>query len=217
MSDDDRARKRGSLRIYLGAAPGVGKTYAMLGEAHRRLERGTDLVAAVIETQGRQKTAALLEGIEVIPPRYLDYRGGAFPELDVPAVLARCPQVVLVDELAHTNTPGSKNHKRWQDIEELLDAGITVISTVNIQHLESLNDVVAQITGVTQEETVPDSVVRQPRRSNSSMLHRRRCAAGFPTAMSMPQTRSTRRFPTTSAAGTSPRSGNWRCCGWQTR
>jgi two-component system sensor histidine kinase KdpD len=157
----DHHPKRGELRIYLGAAPGVGKTYAMLGEAHRRLERGTDLVAAVVETHGRRKTGELIEGIEVIPPRYIEYRGGSFPELDVPAVLARHPQVVLVDELAHTNTPGSKNPKRWQDVEELLDAGITVISTVNIQHLESLNDVVAQITGIEQKETIPDSIVRE--------------------------------------------------------
>ncbi|MBI3690618.1 MAG: universal stress protein, partial [Mycolicibacterium aromaticivorans] len=148
------------MRIYLGAAPGVGKTFAMLGEAHRRLERGTDLVAAVVETHGRQKTADLLSGIEVIAPRYIDYRGTSFPELDVPAVLARKPQVVLVDELAHTNTPGSKNPKRWQDVEELLEAGIAVISTVNVQHLESLNDVVAQITGIEQQETVPDEIVR---------------------------------------------------------
>jgi two-component system sensor histidine kinase KdpD len=153
--------KRGELRIYLGSAPGVGKTYAMLGEAHRRLERGTDVVAAVVETHGRMKTAELIEGIEIVPPRYIEYRGGSFPELDVPAVLERHPQVVLVDELAHTNTPGSKNPKRWQDVEELLDAGITVISTVNVQHLESLNDVVAQITGIEQKETIPDSIVRQ--------------------------------------------------------
>ncbi|MGW4097337.1 ATP-binding protein [Mycobacterium sp. NPDC004974] len=152
--------KRGELRIYLGAAPGVGKTYAMLGEAHRRLERGTDVVAAVVETHGRKKTADLLDGIETIPPRYVEYRGGQFPELDVAAVLARHPQVVLVDELAHTNTPGSKNPKRWQDVEELLDAGITVITTVNVQHLESLNDVVTQITGIEQQEKVPDEVVR---------------------------------------------------------
>lgn len=155
----DRA-KRGELRIYLGAAPGVGKTFAMLGEAHRRLERGTDLVAAVVETHGRTKTAELLEGIEIVPPRYIEYRGAKFPELDVDAVLARRPEVVLVDELAHTNTPGSANTKRWQDIEQLLAAGITVITTVNVQHLESLNDVVAQITGVEQQEKVPDEVVR---------------------------------------------------------
>ncbi|BBX66895.1 sensor histidine kinase [Mycolicibacterium psychrotolerans] len=152
--------KRGELRIYLGAAPGVGKTYAMLGEAHRRLERGTDLVVGVVETHGRKKTAELLEGIEVIPPHYIPYRGSRFPELDVPAILARRPQVVLVDELAHTNTPGSANTKRWQDVEELLAAGITVVSTVNVQHLESLNDVVTQITGIEQREKVPDEVVR---------------------------------------------------------
>ncbi|MDO3637138.1 sensor histidine kinase KdpD [Mycolicibacterium sp. KC 300] len=162
--DDGRVNtsnaKRGELRIYLGAAPGVGKTFAMLGEAHRRLERGTDLVAALVETHGRRRTAELLDGIEVVPPRHVEYRGGRFPELDVDAVLVRRPEVVLVDELAHTNTPGSRNPKRWQDVEELLDAGITVISTVNVQHLESLNDVVAQITGVEQQEKVPDDVVR---------------------------------------------------------
>ncbi|MCX5046001.1 sensor histidine kinase KdpD [Aldersonia sp. NBC_00410] len=152
--------KRGELRIYLGAAPGVGKTYAMLGEAHRRLERGTDLVAAVVEAHGRTKTLELLDGIEMIPPRFVPYRGTRMPELDVPSVLRRRPTVVLVDELAHTNTPGSANPKRWQDVEELLAAGITVISTVNVQHLESLNDVVQQITGVVQQETVPDEVVR---------------------------------------------------------
>ena len=152
--------KRGELRIYLGAAPGVGKTYAMLGEAHRRRERGTDVVAAVVETHGRAKTAELLDDIELIPPRFIDYRGGTFGELDVPAVIARRPEVVLVDELAHTNTPGSANPKRWQDVQELLDAGITVISTVNVQHLESLNDVVTQITGIEQQEKVPDEVVR---------------------------------------------------------
>ncbi|WP_024806497.1 sensor histidine kinase KdpD [Nocardia sp. BMG51109] len=152
--------KRGRLRIYLGAAPGVGKTYAMLGEAHRRLDRGRDVVAAVVETHGRKKTAESLEGIERIPPALIEYRGAALPELDVPAVLHRAPAVVLVDELAHTNTPGSKNEKRWQDVHELLDAGIDVITTVNVQHLESLNDVVQQITGVVQRETVPDWVVR---------------------------------------------------------
>src|ERR1700754_3917974 len=132
----------------------------MLGEAHRRVERGTDLVAAVVETHGRKRTADLLDGIEMVPPKYIEYRGKLLAELDVEAVLRREPQVVLVDELAHTNTPGSKNPKRWQDIEELLDAGITVLSTVNVQHLESLNDVVTQITGIEQQEKVPDEVVR---------------------------------------------------------
>lgn len=161
MTDIHQRPKRGELRIYLGAAPGVGKTYAMLGEARRRLDRGTDLVAALVETHGRSKTAELLTGIETIAPHYLDYRGNRYAELDVAAVLARHPQVVLVDELAHSNIPGSKNPKRWQDVEELLDAGISVISTVNVQHLESLNDVVTQITGIEQKETVPDFVVRQ--------------------------------------------------------
>jgi two-component system, OmpR family, sensor histidine kinase KdpD len=154
-------QRRGELRIYLGAAPGVGKTCAMLGEAHRRLERGTDVVAAVVETHGRNKVAEFVKGIEVIPPHYISYRGTLFPELDVEAVLRRRPEVALVDEYAHSNIPGSVNSKRWQDIETLLEAGITVISTLNIQHLESLNDVVAQITGVEQHETVPDEIVRK--------------------------------------------------------
>jgi two-component system, OmpR family, sensor histidine kinase KdpD len=153
--------RRGDLRIYLGAAPGVGKTCAMLGEAHRRLGRGTDVVAAVVETHGRKKVAELLDGIEVVPPRQLTYRGTQFLELDVEAVLRRRPTVALVDEYAHSNIPGSANSKRWQDIEMLLDAGITVISTLNIQHLESLNDVVASITGIEQRETVPDDIVRK--------------------------------------------------------
>src|ERR1700712_4985242 len=160
VSAASHGQKRGELRIYLGAAPGVGKTFAMLGEAHRRVERGTDLAAAVVETHGRKKTAELLDGIDVILPRYVDYRGGRFPEIDVPAGVARPPEVVLVDDLAHTNAPGSKHQKRWQDVEDLLAAGISVISTVNVQHLESLNDVVAQITGIEQRETVPDAVVR---------------------------------------------------------
>ena len=151
---------RGRLRIYLGAAPGVGKTYAMLGEAHRRLERGTDIVVGFVETHERQHTADMIVGLEVVPRRVIEYRGSRFEEMDLDAVLARHPQVALVDELAHTNVPGSRNAKRWQDIDELLDAGIDVISTVNIQHLESLNDVVQAITGIKQRETVPDSVVR---------------------------------------------------------
>ena len=152
--------RRGSLRVYLGAAPGVGKTYAMLDEGQRRAERGTDVVVAYVETHGRPHTAEQLEGLEVLPRRTITYRGSEFTELDVPAVLERAPQVALVDELAHTNVPGSEREKRWQDIELLLEAGIDVISTVNVQHLESLNDVVEAITGVPQRETVPDSVVR---------------------------------------------------------
>ncbi|MFE4667321.1 ATP-binding protein [Streptomyces sp. NPDC056716] len=152
---------RGKLRIYLGAAPGVGKTYAMLSEAHRRVERGTDCVVAFVEHHNRPRTEVMLHGLEQIPRRDLEYRATTFTEMDVDAVLARRPKVALVDELAHTNVPGSRNPKRWQDVEELLAAGIDVISTVNIQHLESLGDVVESITGVRQQETVPDEVVRR--------------------------------------------------------
>ncbi|QDN81001.1 sensor histidine kinase KdpD [Streptomyces sp. S1A1-7] len=152
---------RGKLRIYLGAAPGVGKTYAMLSEAHRRVERGTDCVVAFVEHHNRPRTEVMLHGLEQVPRKHLDYRGSAFTEMDVDAVLLRAPAVALVDELAHTNVPGSRNAKRWQDVEELLAAGIDVVSTVNIQHLESLGDVVESITGVRQRETVPDEVVRR--------------------------------------------------------
>ncbi|MFJ9910108.1 DUF4118 domain-containing protein [Actinacidiphila glaucinigra] len=152
---------RGTLRIYLGAAPGVGKTYAMLSEAHRRMERGTDVVVAFVEHHDRARTEVMLHGLEAVRRKEIEYRDTVFTEMDVDAVLARRPEVALVDELAHTNIPGSRNEKRWQDIEELLQAGINVISTVNIQHLESLGDVVESITGVRQRETVPDEVVRR--------------------------------------------------------
>ncbi|TLS46624.1 sensor histidine kinase KdpD [Streptomyces montanus] len=152
---------RGTLRIYLGAAPGVGKTYAMLSEAHRRIERGTDCVVGFVEHHDRPRTEVMLHGLEEIARKELEYRGSVFTEMDVDAVLARQPRVALVDELAHTNVPGSRNTKRWQDVEELLAAGIDVISTVNIQHLESLGDVVESITGVRQRETVPDEIVRR--------------------------------------------------------
>jgi two-component system, OmpR family, sensor histidine kinase KdpD len=151
---------RGQLRIYLGAAAGVGKTFAMLSEGHRREERGADVVVGFAETHGRPQTAALIDGLEVVPRKRLGYRDSFFEEMDVDAVLARKPQIALVDELAHTNVPGSRNEKRWQDVAELLDAGIDVISAVNVQHLESVTDVVEQITGVVQRETVPDAVVR---------------------------------------------------------
>lgn len=151
---------RGSLRIYLGAAPGVGKTYAMLDEGKRRAGRGTDVVVGFVETHGRPNTAAQVAGLEVLPRKQMTYRGTTLEEMDVDAVLARRPTVVLVDELAHTNTPGSRHAKRWEDVNDLLDAGIEVITTLNIQHLESLNDVVEGITGIKQRETIPDEVVR---------------------------------------------------------
>ena len=153
--------KRGVLRIYLGAAPGVGKTFAMLNEGRRRHERGTDVVVGFVETHGRARTAEQIGDLEVTRRRTIEHRDTTFEEMDVDAVLRRRPGLALVDEFAHSNVPGSRNDKRWQDIEELLDAGIDVISTVNIQHLESLNDVVERITGIKQRETVPDRVVRQ--------------------------------------------------------
>jgi two-component system sensor histidine kinase KdpD len=146
--------------LYLGAAPGVGKTYAMLGEGWRRQERGTDVVIGWLEEHGRAQTNAQVRDLAVFPRRSSEYRGKIFEEMDTAGLLARKPQMVLVDELAHTNSPGSAHAKRWQDVEELLDAGINVISTVNLQHLESLNDVITRITGVTQQETLPDRVVR---------------------------------------------------------
>ncbi|HXW86707.1 MAG TPA: DUF4118 domain-containing protein [Streptosporangiaceae bacterium] len=151
---------RGQLRIYLGSAAGVGKTFAMLNEGHRRRDRGTDVVIAFVETHGRPHTAEQIGDLELIARKPVAYRGTSFEEMDTDAVLARHPEVALVDEFAHSNVPGSRNAKRWQDVAELLDAGIDVISNVNIQHLESLNDVVEKITGVPQRETVPDAVVR---------------------------------------------------------
>ncbi len=152
---------RGRLRIYLGAAPGVGKTFDMLNEGRRRAGRGTDVVVGFVETHGRPQTEAQLGDLEVLPRKSVVYRGATFAEMDVDAILRRRPQLVLVDELAHTNVPGSGAHnKRWQDVQTLLDAGIDVLSNLNVQHLESLNDVVETITGVAQRETVPDLIVR---------------------------------------------------------
>ncbi|MDX6345840.1 MAG: two-component system, OmpR family, sensor histidine kinase KdpD [Streptomyces sp.] len=151
----------GRLKVFLGAAPGVGKTYRMLDEGRRRAARGTDVVVAFAECHKRPNTEAMLDGLEMIPRAERAYRDTVFPEMDLDAVLARAPQVALVDELPHTNIPGGRNAKRWEDIDELLNAGIDVVTTVNIQHLESLNDVVEKITGVPQRETVPDEVVRR--------------------------------------------------------
>jgi two-component system, OmpR family, sensor histidine kinase KdpD len=153
--------RRGKLRIYLGAAPGVGKTYAMLAEGQRRRARGTDVVGALIESHGRRLTAEMAEGLEIVPRRTMNHRGATLTEMDLDAVLARHPQIALVDELAHTNVPGCRNAKRWQDVDELLEAGIDVITTLNIQHLESLSTVARQVTGVEQRETLPDDVARR--------------------------------------------------------
>lgn len=153
--------KRGRLKVYIGPAAGVGKTYQMLEEAHVLKKRGVDVVLAFIETHGRAETAALIEGLEVIPRRRFEYRGVMVEEMDLDAVLARRPQVAIVDELAHTNVPGSRNKKRYQDVLELLDAGINVICAFNVQHLESLNDLVKQATDVVVRETIPDSFLKQ--------------------------------------------------------
>jgi two-component system sensor histidine kinase KdpD len=154
-----RTRKRAPLRVYLGAAPGVGKTYAMLGEGQRRGSRGTDVVVGVVETYERPRTIAMLEGLEVFPRRPVTYRGTTFDEMDTEGLIARAPEVALVDELAHTNVPGSHRAKRWEDAFDLLAEGITIITTLNVQHLASVNDVVAKVTGVRQQETVPDWVL----------------------------------------------------------
>src|SRR5215469_7346498 len=151
-------RRSGRLKIFVGAAPGVGKTYEMLQQAGARKRDGYDIVVGVVETHGRKETQALLEGLEVVPRKRLEYRGQSLDEMDIDAIIARHPQIVLVDELAHTNAPGSRHPKRYLDVQELLGHGIDVYTTVNIQHIESLNDVVAQITHVRVRETVPDSV-----------------------------------------------------------
>src|SRR6059036_399975 len=151
--------RAGKLKIFVGAAPGVGKTYEMLQSAHAKLKAGADVVVGAVETHGRAETEALLQGLEVLPRKRIEYKDRVLEEMDLDALIARHPQIALVDELAHTNAPGSRHPKRFQDVEELLDAGIDVYTTVNIQHLESLNDVVAQITGVRVRETIPDRIL----------------------------------------------------------
>lgn len=153
--------ERANLRVYIGAAPGVGKTYQMLEDAHQLKRQGVDIVVAVVETHGRAETAALIGDLERIALRRIEYRGVTLEEMDVGAVIARRPAVVVVDELAHTNVPGSKNRKRYEDVLDLLNANVSVISAVNIQHIESLNDAVARTTGVRVRETIPDYVLRR--------------------------------------------------------
>src|SRR4249920_3805401 len=148
---------RAKLKIFFGACAGVGKTYAMLSEAHERKRAGSEVVVGLVETHGRRETEALLEGLEVIPRRPIEYRGTRVLEFDIDAALARKPGLLLLDELAHTNAPASRHKKRWQDIEELLAAGIDVYTTLNVQHVESLVDVVSDITGILIRESVPDS------------------------------------------------------------
>src|SRR5499427_5510245 len=150
---------RGRLKIFLGAAPGVGKTYEMLLSAQAKRREGVDVVVGIVEPHGRRETEALLDGLEAVPRQQVDYKGHILAEMDLDAILKRQPKLVLVDELAHTNAPGSRHPKRYLDVEELLAAGIDVYTTLNIQHVESLNDVVAKITRIRIRETVPDSVI----------------------------------------------------------
>ncbi|ONR77970.1 DUF4118 domain-containing protein [Burkholderia cenocepacia] len=158
LQRDEEKQRRGQLKIFFGASAGVGKTYAMLQAARQRRQDGVDVVVGIVETHGRSETAALLDGLDVLPPARIDYRGRALAEFDLDGALARAPQLILVDELAHSNVQGARHLKRWQDVYELLDAGIDVYTTVNVQHLESLNDVVGAITGIRVWETVPDRV-----------------------------------------------------------
>jgi two-component system sensor histidine kinase KdpD len=155
----ETASARGRLRVYLGMAPGVGKTYRMLEEGHRRRARGTDLVVGFVEAHGRARTIELLDGLEVLPRTRVEYRGIVVEEMDTDAVVARLPTVALIDELAHTNVPGSAREKRWQDVEIIRDAGIHVVSTLNVQHLESVADAVATITGAPVNERLPDDIL----------------------------------------------------------
>src|SRR5580698_1009004 len=153
--------KRGRLKLYLGFAAGVGKTYRMLEESHALQKRGVDVVVGFVETHGRAETSALLDGLDVVPRRKIPYRGLSVEEMDLDAILARQPEVVIVDELPHTNVPGSRHDKRYQDVLDILDAGIHVIGALNIQHLESLKDIVERTSGVNIRETIPDTFLKQ--------------------------------------------------------
>ena len=161
VQEEEARARRAKLKVFFGAAPGVGKTYAMLSEAQERRAEGIDVLIGVVETHGRSETAALLEGLDRLPPKELAYAGRFLPEFDLEAALRRRPSLILMDELAHTNVHGSSHPKRWQDVLELLDAGIDVYTTLNVQHLDSLKDVVAQITGVIVRENVPDTVLER--------------------------------------------------------
>lgn len=161
VQEEETRQRRGKLKVFFGAMAGVGKTYAMLESAHEQRRDGVDVVIGWVETHGRAETESIVKGLEILPPRTVEYRGATLREFDLDAALTRRPALILMDEWAHTNAPGSRHPKRWQDIEELLAAGINVYTTLNVQHLESLNDVVAQITGVRVRETVPDSVLEQ--------------------------------------------------------
>ena len=209
-----RSQQRGRLKIYLGFAPGVGKTFEMLQEGRRLKERGVDVVIGVVETHGRPDTVAQIGELERVPLRRLEYRGVTLDEMDLPAVLARKPAVALVDELAHTNAPGGRNAKRYQDVEDLLRAGIHVISTMNVQHVESLYDIIERATGVKVKERVPDHLlatadeivnVDVTAEDLQERLKQARCTR--PTGRSG-------RWPTSSPPTTWADSANWHCKNW---
>lgn len=201
----------GRLTVFLGAAPGVGKTYAMLSRARERLRQGMDVVAGVVETHGRSETAALLEGLPLLPRARVSYQGRMLEELDLDALLARKPRLALIDELAHRNVPGSRHERRWQDIVELLDAGIDVYTTVNIQHLESLNDIVLRITGVRVSETVPDAVFDRLRDIVLVDLPPRELIERLQQGKVYLPSRPRRRCRRFSRHPISPRCASWRC------
>ena len=200
---EESVEPAGKFRVYLGAVAGVGKTWAMLDEGWRRYKRGADVVIGFVETHGREHTAQQIRDLPVVARKVVEYRGTTFEEMDLAAVLARKPEVALIDELAHTNVPGSGPHaKRWEDVLEILEAGIGVVSTVNIQHLESVADAVQQITGVTVRERVPDWVVRRADQTRADRLvPRSSCAGACYTATSTPP----RRSPTPSTASSATR------------
>ena len=212
-----RQGKRGRLKLYIGFAAGVGKTYRMLEEAHALRDRGVDVVVGFVESHGRAETEALVEGLEVIPRRNVDYRGVRVEEMDLDAILARKPEIAVVDELAHTNAPGSRNRKRWQDVEQLIAAGINVIGAFNVQHLESLNDLVARATGVRVRETIPDAWLKTADQVvNLDLavedLEERLRAGKIYASDKVPQ--ALERF---FQRGTSPRSGSSRSARWPNR
>ena len=161
IQQDQARQRRGKLKIFFGSCAGVGKTYAMLSAAQELRRQAVDVIVGIVETHGRSETEKLLVGLEVLPPRHIDHLGHALTEFHLDAALKRNPNLILVDELAHANVTGSRHPKRWQDVEELLVAGINVYTTLNVQHLESLNDVVGQITGIRVQETLPDKVFDQ--------------------------------------------------------
>ena len=168
---EEARQRRGKLKVFFGAAAGVGKTYAMLSEAREKRAEGCDVVVGIVETHGRAETVAMAEGLELLPPRVVDYRGAQIREFDLDGALKRRPTLILVDELAHTNVEGSRHPKRWNDVEELLDSGIDVYTTLNVQHLESLNDIIGGITQIRVWETIPDK-----RQFLAHLLHK----AGLP-------------------------------------